>query len=158
MAAYYTAQEYDAPAALIWSVLTDFDSWPRWFPNISRIDVENADAGGAAGTRARLVAAGANKDDWARWEIVEWQPPSRLVCEHLESTAPFVGQVQAAYLQFEVIDEPEGCRLEVEIGAEGYGLVGDFFVGVTLGSEVRKLLPQLIDAFTAHVVAEVAAR
>jgi uncharacterized protein YndB with AHSA1/START domain len=156
MAAYYTSQEYDAPAALIWSLLTDFDSWPRWFPNISRIDVENG--GERPGAGSRLRAAGENKDDWALWEIVEWQPPARLVCEHVKSTAPFVGQVQAAYLQFEVIDEPEGCRLEVEIGAEGYGLVGDFFVGVTLGSEVRKLLPQLIDAFTAHVVAEVSAR
>ena len=75
----------------------------------------------------------------------------------MDSTAPFVGQVQAAYLQFEIIEDPEGCTLEVEIGAEGYGMVGDFFVGVTLGSEVRKLLPQLIDAFTAHVIERVRA-
>jgi hypothetical protein len=66
-------------------------------------------------------------------------------------------QVQAAYLQFELIDDPDGCTLEVEIGAEGYGLVGDFFVGVTLGSEVRRLLPELVDAFTDHVVARVSA-
>ena len=51
-----------------------------------------------------------------------------------------------------------GGELEVEIGAEGYGLVGDFFVGVTLGSEVKRILPQLIDAFTAHVIERVAQR
>ncbi len=152
MAAYYTSQEYDAPQALIWSILTDFDSWPRWFPNISSIKVEGGDAATAG---SRLLAAGAKTEDWARWEIVEWQAPAKLVCEHVESTAPFVGQVQAAYLQFEILEDAEGCTLEVEIGAEGYGLVGDFFVGVTLGSEVRRMLPQLIDAFTAHVIERV---
>jgi uncharacterized protein YndB with AHSA1/START domain len=153
MAAYYTSQEYDAPAPLIWSSLTDVGSWPRWFPNISAVEVEGQRTPGAG---VRLLAAGANKQDWARWEIVEWEAPAKLVCEHVDSTAPFAGQVQAAYLQFEVIADPEGCTLEVEIGAEGYGLVGDFFVGVTLGSEVRKLLPQLVDAFTEHVIERVA--
>ena len=40
MAAYYTSQGYDAPAALIWSILTDFPSWPNWFPNCSTIRFE----------------------------------------------------------------------------------------------------------------------
>lgn len=154
MAAYYTSQEYDAPAPLIWSILTDFAGWPRWFPNISDIRVEGSTAPDAG---TRLLAAGTSSSDWARWEIVEWAPPAKLVCEHLDSTAPFAGQVQAAYLQFEIIPDPDGCTLEVEIGAEGYGMVGDFFVGVTLGSEVRRLLPQLVDAFTAHVIERVSA-
>ena len=70
MAAYFTSQEYDAPPALIWSILTDFGSWPRWFPNISGVQVENGD-GPAVG--ARLLAAGENERDWARSEIVECQ-------------------------------------------------------------------------------------
>ena len=41
MAAYYTSQAYDAPATLIWSILTDFTSWPHWFPNVSSVDLEN---------------------------------------------------------------------------------------------------------------------
>jgi hypothetical protein len=65
--------------------------------------------------------------------------------------------VQAAYLLFELIDDPEGCTLEVEVGADGYGLVGDFFVGVTLGAEVRRTLPRLVDAFSAYVVQRSAA-
>jgi uncharacterized protein YndB with AHSA1/START domain len=152
MAAYFTSQEYDAPAALIWSILTDFDSWPRWFPNVTEIRFEN---GRAPALGARLTAQGQSASDWARWEIVEFRPPSRLVCEHVESTAPFVGQVQAAYLQFDLLDDANGSTLEVEIGAEGYGIVGDFFVGVTLGSEVRRILPQLVDAFTDHVIERV---
>jgi hypothetical protein len=152
MAAYYTSQGYDAPAAVIWNILTDFQTWPRWFPNISSVDVEDG-VTPARGTR--LLATGADQGLWSRWEIVEWKVPARLVCEHLDSNTPFVGQVQAAYLQFEVIDEPEGCTLEVEIGADGYGLVGDFFVGVTIGSEVRRVLPRLVDAFTDHVIQRV---
>ena len=41
-----------------------------------------------------------------------------------------------------------GCTVEVEIGADGHGIVGDFFVGMTLGSEVRRMLPRIIDAFS----------
>jgi len=61
-------------------------------------------------------------------------------------------QVQAAYLQFELVDDPDGCTVEVEIGADGHGIVGDFFVGMTLGSEVRRMLPRIIDAFSDYVV------
>jgi hypothetical protein len=55
-------------------------------------------------------------------------------------------------MQFELFDEPEGCTLEVEIGAESGNVVGDFFVGMTLGTGARRMLPQLISAFSAHVV------
>ena len=154
MAAYYTSQGYDAPAALIWSILTDFPSWPNWFPNCSTIRFESDER--AAG--ARLLALADNPNEWTRWQIAEWREPQMLICEHVESTAPMSGQVQAAYLQFELISEPDGCTLEVEIGAEGHGVVGDFFVSMTLGSGVRRMLPQLVDAFTAHVVARVAAQ
>ncbi len=153
MAAYYTSQAYDAPASLIWSILTDFPSWPRWFPRVSAVNVED----GAPPERgARLVAQGDDPDMWTRWQIVDWQAPARLVCEHLDSNAPMTSQVQAAYLQFELFEEPEGCTLEVEIGAEGYGVVGDFFVGMTLGPGVRRMLPELVDAFSDHVVERVA--
>jgi carbon monoxide dehydrogenase subunit G len=149
MASYYTSQAYDASASLIWSILTDFPSWPRWFPNISSLEV---DGNGRAAHGVDLVALDANRTTWTRWRIVDWREPELLVCEHIDTNAPLSSQVQAAYLQFVLEDEPEGCTLEVEIGAEGYGLVGDFFIGATLGSEVRRLLPRLMDAFTAHVI------
>ena len=152
MAAYYTSQAYDAPAALIWSILTDFPSWPRWFPRVSTVSVEDA---AVAGRGARLMAVGEDTGVWTRWQIVDWQAPLRLVCEHVGSNAPMTTQVQAAYLQFELVDDPEGCTLEVEIGAEGYGVVGDFFVGMTLGPSVRRMLPELVDAFSHHVVERV---
>ena len=155
MAAYYTSQGYDAPAPIIWSILTDFGSWPRWFPNCSGVKFEDGDAPAAG---ARLLAWGEDPNEWTRWQIAEWQEPRLLVCEHLESSALMSGQVQAAYLQFELIHEAEGCTLEVEIGAEGHGMVGDFFVSMTLGTGVRRLLPQLVDAFTEHVVERVAAQ
>jgi len=153
MTAYYTSQAYDAPAATIWSVLTDFPSWPRWFPRVSEVRVED---GSSRGVGANIVAFGDSGDVWTRWQVVEWTVPTRLVCEHVDSNAPMTTHVQAAYLQFDLFDEPEGCTLEVEIGADGYGMVGDFFVGMTVGPEVRRMLPDLVDAFTEHVVARVA--
>lgn len=152
MTAYYTSQAYDAPADTIWSVLTDFPSWPRWFPRVSQVRLED---GATSGEGARIIAFGDDPDVWTRWQIVDWRAPSRLVCEHVDSNAPMTSHVQAAYLQFELFDEPEGCTLEVEIGADGYGVVGDFFVGMTLGPEVRRMLPDLVDAFTDHVVERV---
>lgn len=149
MAAYYTSQGYDAPASVIWSVLTDFSTWPRWFPNVTEIRIENADTP-ARGTQ--LLAIGDDSGVWTRWEIAEWTAPALFVCEHIESNAPMSGQVQAAYLQFELTEESEGCMLEVEIGAEGHGMMGDFFVGMTLGPSARRMLPRLVDAFSDHVV------
>jgi hypothetical protein len=155
MAAYYTSQAYDAPASLIWSILTDFPSWPRWFPHVSEIAVEPA---GAAGPGATLLATGDAPDAWTRWQIADWAAPQRFVCEHVESNLSVAPGVSAARLQFELTEDPEGCTLEVEIGAEGYGMVGDFFVGMTLGPGARRLLPELIDAFTAYVIDRVAGR
>jgi hypothetical protein len=154
MAAYFTTQAYDAPAALIWPILTDFPSWPRWFPDVSEVRVETV-TGAAHG--ATLLAIGSDVDVWTRWQIVEWAAPGRLVCEHVDSNAPMSSQVQAAYLQFDLVDDAEGCTLEVEIRAEGYGIVGDFFVGMGMGTNVRRMLPALVDAFSDHVVERVAA-
>ena len=36
--------------------------------------------------------------------------------------------------------------------AEVADLAGDFFVGVTIGSEVRRMLPRLVDSFSDYVV------
>lgn len=153
MAAYYMSQAYDAPAELIWPILTDFPAWPEWFPRISSVHVEG-DAHAARGVK--LLAIGDSDDVWTRWQIAEWSAPVRLICEHLESNSPLAPMVQAAYLQFDLVDDEEGCTLEVEIGAEGQGIVGDFFVGMTLGSEVRRLLPEIVDAFSEHVVGRTA--
>ena len=155
MAAYYTSQAYDAPASFIWSILTDFDTWPAWFPQVSAVRTEH---GASAAKGTRLLALGEDPSVWTRWQIAEWRAPVLLLCEHIESNSPAAPHVQAAYLQFELLDEPEGCTLEVEIGAEGYGLIGDFFIGVTLGNEVRRLLPRLVDSFTEHVVRSAARR
>jgi Polyketide cyclase / dehydrase and lipid transport len=149
MAAYYTSQAYDAPSGVIWRVLTDFPSWPNWFPRVSAVEVDH---NGTLGAGSELFARGDEPNVWTRWRIGEWQAPHRLLCEHVESNSPMAGQVQAAYLQFELVDDPEGCTLEVEIGADGYGLVGDFFVGVTIGTEVRRMLPRLVDSFSDYVV------
>ena len=149
MQSYYTSQAYDAPASYIWSILTDFASWPAWFPHLTQITL---DGGAVPGQGAELLAVGDDPDEWTRWRIAEWHNPSLLVCEHVESTVPVSRGVDAAYLQFELFDEPDGCTLEVEIGAEGSGIVGDFFVGMTLGTGARRMLPELVDAFTAHVV------
>ncbi|MBF6601188.1 MAG: SRPBCC family protein [Dehalococcoidia bacterium] len=149
MAAYYTSQAYSAPAAVIWPVLSDFVSWARWFPRVSCVEV----AGGRPQGGSELLASGDQPGVWTRWRIGDWRPPHHLRCDHLESSAPMAGQVQAAYLAFELIDDADGCTLEVEIGVDGYGMVGDFFVGVTLGQHVRRMLPELVDAFSDYVVA-----
>jgi hypothetical protein len=148
MASYYTSQAYDAPAMLIWGILTDFPSWPRWFPSMQALQLEN---GHSPGPGARLLARD-DKQNWARWRIADWKEAERLVCHFDGTNAAISAQVQAAYLQFELLEEPEGCTLEVEVGAVGYGLMGDFFVGTTLGLSARRMLPRLIDAFTDHVI------
>lgn len=149
MASYYTSQGYDAPASFIWTVLTDFPSWPRWFPRMTRLDLAN---GAAPGPGVELVGLGETPDEWTRWQITRWSQDALLVCEHVESRVPISHGIEAAYLQFELFDDAEGCTLEVELGADGRGVVGDFFVGMTLGSGARRLLPQLVDAFSDHVV------
>jgi hypothetical protein len=149
MTAYFTAQAYDAPASLIWSMLTDFASWPDWFPNVSSVDFVD---GQKPSPGAQILALADDPSTWTRWQIVEWNEPTLLVCEHVDSNTAASSQIQAAYLQFEILDEPDGCTLEVEIGAEGYGMVGDFFVGMTLAPNARRMLPKLVDAFTDYVV------
>jgi hypothetical protein len=149
VAAYYASQAYDAPASYIWSVLTDFSSWPAWFPRLTRIDNEN----GNPAVGANLLAIGEHDDEWTRWRIAEWSAPALLVCEYVDSNVPVSHGVDAAYLQFEIFDEPDGCTLEVEIGADGRGVLGDFFIGIGMGLGARRIINQLIDAFSEHVVA-----
>lgn len=149
MASYYTSQGYDAPPDFIWSVLTDFPSWPEWFPRMSAMRVMD---GGVPRRGAELMATGERSSEWTRWQITEWAEPALLVCEYVDSNLPISHGVQAAYLQFELFDDEEGCTLEVELGADGAGLMGDFFVGMTLGTGARRMLPQLVDAFSDHVV------
>ncbi len=150
MTSYYLSQAYDAPSAFIWSVLTDFPRWPEWFPRMTEMRVEGN--GGAPGRGAALLAVGAFPDEWTRWHIATWNEPALLICEYVDSNVPVSHGIQTAYLQFELFDDPDGCTLEVEIGAEGGGIVGDFFVGMTFGSGARRMLPQLVDAFSDHVV------
>jgi len=153
MASYYISQEYDVPSVQIWAVLTDFASWPMWFPNLTEVRLPD---GVRPAPGVELHAVGASPDEWVRWRVVEWDEPQLLMCEHVDSTIPLARGVQAAYLLFELTDDDEGCRLDVEVGAEGDGLLGDFLVGTTLGMGARRLLPQLVDAFSEHVVRQAA--
>jgi hypothetical protein len=149
VAAYYTEQSYDAPSAVIWSFLTDFPAWPEWFPQVSEV---RFDDGRQPGDGTHLLALGETADVWTRWQIVEWGEPHLFVCEHVESNSPVSPYVDAAYLRFALTDDEEGCVLEVEIGAEGRGMIGDFFLGMTIGTQVRRLLPRIVDAFSDYVV------
>jgi hypothetical protein len=153
MASYYTSQAYDVPSADIWSILTDFQAWPHWFPGVSRI----SSPAGAASPGTELIAYGDDASIWTKWLIEDCDAPTRLVCQHVGSNAPMTSQVRAAYLKFGLVDDPEGCTLEVELGAQGRGVIGDFFVGVTLASGVRRMLPDLIDAFSDYVVRRLSA-
>lgn len=155
MASYYTSQEYDAPSAYIWSILTDFSSWPEWFPNLTEM---RADSDAPLGAGSQLIGVGQSPDEWTQWRISRWSAPQALKCDHVDSNIPLSRGVQAAYLLFELTDDDEGCRLEIEVGAEGQGLIGDLFVGTTLSFGARRMLPQLIEAFSDHVVRRATAR
>lgn len=154
MPAYSASQAYDAPASFLWSVLTDFETWPAWFPRMTQMRVLD---GQPAARGAGLMAIGENVNEWTHWTITEWSEPALLVCEYNDSNVPVSHGLQAAYLQFELFDDPEGCTLEVELGAEGYNALGDFFVGMTLGTGARRMLPRLVNAFSEHVVQRAAA-
>jgi hypothetical protein len=149
MASFYTSQAYDASAPLIWSILTDFTSWPRWFPNMATLEFEDGHIPGAG---AQLVALADDRTRWSRWRILDWKDSELLVCEFDGTNSLLSQQVQHAYLKFGLLDEPEGSTLDVEIGAEGSGIVGDLLVGTTLGFSARRMLPKLVDAFTDHVI------
>jgi hypothetical protein len=149
MPSFFARQAYDAPSSYIWSVLTDFPTWPAWFPNMSRLSLSN---GGQPAVGTELLAVGARADEWSRWRVARCAAPSLLVCEHMESNVPISAGVDSAYLQFELFDDPEGCTLEVEIGVESGTLLGDVFVGMGLGTGARRMLPRMIDAFSDHVV------
>lgn len=149
MAAYFVSQDYDAPSAFIWQVLTDFGSWPAWFPRMSAMQLVDA---AAPFEGAELLATGDQRGEWTRWQITRWSEPAMLVCEYRDSNVSISRGVQAAYLQFALNDDDDGCTLEVELGAEGQGLVGDMIVGMTLGTGARRMLPRLVDAFSDHVV------
>ncbi|MEX2226392.1 MAG: SRPBCC family protein [Dehalococcoidia bacterium] len=148
MAAYYTSQEYDAPSSFIWTVLTDFGSWPEWFPNLSELRFNADDPRDGM----ELVGIGERPDEWTRWQISRFAAPSLLRCEHVDSNVPLSRGVAAAYLLFELADDEEGCRLDLEIGAQGQGIIGDLVVGTGLNFGARRLLPEIIDAFNGHVV------
>jgi hypothetical protein len=107
---------------------------------------------GSSGVGTQLLAIGANDDEWTRWRVAEWSEPALLVCEYVDSNVPVSHGVDAAYIQFEIFDEPDGCTLEVEIGADGRGLLGDFFIGIGMGLGARRIINELIDAFSEHVV------
>jgi hypothetical protein len=130
-------------------VLTDFRSWPEWFPNLTEMQIPE-DETPRHGTE--LIGIGQSPNEWTRWQIARWSESQLLRCEHVDSNIPLSRGVQAAYLLFELTDDDEGCRLDVEVGAEGQGLIGDLFVGTTLSFGARRMLPQLIDAFNDHVV------
>ena len=152
MASFFASQAYDAPAAVIWLVLTDFPSWPRWFPNMETLQLED---GHAPGPGAELVALADNQSRWSKWRIVDWRHAELLTCSFGGTNSPLGDQVQNAYLKFGLLDEPEGSTLDVEIGAEGTGVISDFLVGTTLGLSARRMLPKLVDAFTDHVIERV---
>jgi len=111
--------------------------------------------GHAPGVGAELVAHAHDRDKWSKWRIVDWKDSERLTCAFGGTNSPLGGQVQNAYLKFGLLDEPEGSTLDVEIGAEGSGLISDFLVGTTLGLSARRMLPRLVDAFTDHVIERV---
>lgn len=152
MASFYTTQPYDVPSTVIWPILTDFPAWPRWFPNMASLQFED---GHQPGPGATLLALADDQRRWTRWQIIDWKHAELLLCEFHSTNAGLGSQVQSAYLQFGLTDDTEGCVLEVEIGAEGSGLVGDFLVGTSLGLSARRMLPRLVDSFSDHVIERV---
>ena len=120
-------------------------------PDADRLAVD----GHQPGPGATLMALADDERRWTRWRIIDWKNAELLLCEFHSTNAGLGGQVHNAYLQFGLADDPEGCTLEVEIGAEGTGLVGDFLVGTSLGISARRMLPRLVDAFSEHVIERV---
>jgi uncharacterized protein YndB with AHSA1/START domain len=73
---------FNKPVADVWSTITDVDAFPRWRSGISRVEVL-----GRQPLRWREHGS-----DTLTFQVVESQPPSRLVTEIADTDLPFGGR------------------------------------------------------------------
>src|SRR5687767_2370806 len=71
------------PVAEVWRAITDVESFPAWRSGVSRVEVLSAEP-----RRWREVAGG----DTLTLQVVEAQPPARLVSEIADKDLPFGGR------------------------------------------------------------------
>jgi uncharacterized membrane protein len=105
---FTTTRSIDAPAAQVWSVLSDVGRWPEWTPTVD--SVERLDAGPfGVGSRARVrqprLAA-------AVWEVTEWVDGERFTWVSHTPGVTTTGR-------HEVAAQDGGCRVVLRIEHTG---------------------------------------
>jgi hypothetical protein len=62
-------RDIDAPADVVWRLLTDTTEWPRWGPSVRVVDSSQRFIG--PGVRGRVQTASGL---WVPFKITDWQP------------------------------------------------------------------------------------
>lgn len=130
-----------ASPAVVWSVLSDIEGWPRWLPTV--MGVERLDGSGSVQVGSRF-AVRQPKLGRAEWSIVRWEPEQVFTWE---SSRPGVRTTGTHVVR------PVGARTEIELGivwsGRGRAVAKAAFGGLTR-SYVRTELESLIAAAEAR--------
>lgn len=141
--AYRTSARVDAPAAVVWQVLSDVERMPSWTRSMTRVTLLDASAL-ALGARVEIEQPGLPR---ATWEVdgltdgrsFSWSsstPGVRTGAAHLVSPLPGAGS-----------DGAEACDVTLVVAQSGM-LAG--LTNLALGSRMR----ELVDAELAGLRAE----
>lgn len=105
------SQILDAPAAMVWRLITDTHAWPRWGPTVRAVDCQERYI--QAGTTGRVRTP---FGIWLPFSVERFEPGTYWDWR--------VGGVAATGHRVEVLG-PQQCRLtfSVPVWAVGYGVV-----------------------------------
>ncbi|HET7209069.1 MAG TPA: SRPBCC family protein [Terriglobales bacterium] len=120
------------PPAKVFALISDFASAPAWRPDVRQVEILPTFEG-----RARFRETGDNGA--ITMEVVEWNPPRRLITRIADSTLPFGGT-----WTFDLAPAGDGCRLQITEQGEIYNPVFRFVSRFIIGQ--NRTLQRYLDS------------
>jgi len=112
---------FAAPPDSIWTSLTQVDAFPKWRPDVSRVE-PLPDENGQRGWREF------GKNDAVTYRVVESAPPRRLVTRIADQNLPYGGS-----WTYELVPDGSGTRLTITENGEVYNPIFRFASRFVLG-------------------------